>query len=171
MKTLAILILLCVSSYGADIITTNTTADITTKISERRDKDGKPDLHVETVYRGKTKVLMIMSHRNKQGVMAVTRNYFVGGKSVLAESDDDGDGFFESVMVFDQVTDDFEMFIRQPDGSVKPISTQTLEATKKQKAVADESGRKLLQKPDMSDKEISDLLQETRQKIENIEKE
>jgi hypothetical protein len=171
MKTLAILILLCASSYGADITTTNITADITTKTFERRDGDGKSSLHIETVYRGKTKVLMIMSQRNKQGVMTVTRNYLVGGKSVLAESDEDGDGFFESVMVFDPATDDFEMFIRKPDGSVKPISTQTLEATKKQTAVVDESLRKLFQKPDMSDKELSNLLEENRQKIESIEKE
>jgi hypothetical protein len=77
MKALTILILLCVSSYGADIITTNTTADITTKIFERRDGDGKPSWRVETVYRGKTKIMVIMSHPDKQGVMTVTRNYLV----------------------------------------------------------------------------------------------
>ena len=171
MKALVILILLCVSSYGADIITTNTTADITTKIFDRRDGDGKPSLRIETVYRDKTKVLVITSHRNKQGVMTVTRGYMVGGKMVMAESDENGDGAFESVTVFDPATDDFEMFTRQPDGSVKPISTQTLEATKKQAAVAAESIRKLFQKPNMSDKELSDLLEENRQKIESLEKE
>jgi len=172
MKTLAILILFCTSSYGADItITTNNTSDITTKTSERRDRDGKPDLRVETVYRGKTKVLRVMSHRNSQGVMAVTRMYLVGGKCAMAETDEDGDGTFESVTVFDPGTDDFEIFRRQPDGSVKPASTQTVEATKKQKAVVDESMNKLLQRPNMSDKELSDLLQENRQKISDIEKE
>jgi len=171
MKTLAILILLCASSYGADITTTNITADITTKTFERQDGDGKPSLRIETVYRGKTRVLRITSKRNRQGVMTVTRGYFVGGKMVMAESDENGDGFFESIMTFDPVTDDFEVFIRQPDGAVKPISTQTLEATKKQTAVVDESLRKIFQKPNMSDQELSSLIEENRKKTESIEKE
>jgi hypothetical protein len=171
MKALTILILLCVSSYGADIITTNTTADITTKIFERTDGDGKPSWHIETVYRGKTKVLMITSHRNEQGIMTVTRSYFVGGKMVMAENDENGDGMFESVTVFDPATDDFEVFTRKSDGSVKPISTQTLEADKKQAAVIDESVKKLFQEPIMSDMELSNLVMESQQKIKSIEKE
>jgi hypothetical protein len=170
MKALTILILLCVSSYGADIITTNTTADITTKIFDRRDGDGKP-WHIEMVYRGKTKIMTIRSHPDKQGVMTATRSYTVGGKVVMVESDENGDGVFESVTVFDPATDDFEMFIRQPDGSVKPVSTQTMEATKKQTAVANETIKKLTQKPDMTDKELNSLLEENRQKIESLEKE
>jgi hypothetical protein len=171
MKTLTMLILLCVSAYGADITTTNITADITTKTFERQGGDGKPDLRIETVYRGKTKVLVITSKRNKQGVMTVTRGYLVGGKMVMAESDKNGDGFFESVVTFDPVTADFEVFIRQPDGSVKPISTQTLEATKKQTEVIDESLRNIFQKPNMSDQELSRLIEENRKKIESMEKE
>jgi hypothetical protein len=89
----------------------------------------------------------------------------------MAESDENGDGIFESVTVFDPATDDFEMFIRQPDGSVEPISTQTLEATKKQFAVADESVKRLFQKPIMSDRELSNLVEESQQKIESLEKE
>jgi hypothetical protein len=170
MKTLAILILLCASSYGADIITTNTTADITTIIYEHRDGDGKP-WHIERVFRGKTKIMMIVSHPDKQGVMTATRSYIVGGKVVMVESDENGDGVFESVTVFDPTTNDFEMFIRQPDGSVKPISTQTLKVTKKQAAIGDETARKMFQKPDMTDKELNGLLEENRQKMESLEKE
>jgi hypothetical protein len=68
----------------------------------------------------------------------------------MIESDENGDGFFESVAVFDPVTDDFEMFTRQADGSVKPVSTEALEAIKKKKVAADESLGKLLH--NMSDK-------------------
>src|SRR5689334_1289560 len=125
MKTLAILILFCSSLYGADITTTNVVGDITTKISERSDEDGKPNLRIETVYRGKTKVLQILSRRNKQGTLAiVSRSYLVDGKLHMVESDEDGDGVFESIAVFDPVSDSFEMFTRQPDGTVKPVSTQ-----------------------------------------------
>ena len=42
------------------------------------------------------------------------------------------------------------MFTRQVDGSVKPVSTEALEAIKKKKVAADESLGKLLH--DMSDK-------------------
>jgi hypothetical protein len=172
MRTLAILILFCASLYGADSTTTNIVGDITTKVSGRTAKDGKPEVRIETVYRGKTKVLLILSRRNRQGVLAVvSRSYLVNGKLSMVESDEDGDGFFESVAVFDPVTDDFEMFTRQPDGTVKPVSTQILRATKKQKAAADGSLRTLLQNPNMSDKEMSNLLEENRQKIEDIEKE
>jgi len=151
MKTLAILILFCTSLYGADTTTTNIVGDITTKTSERSGKDGKPDVRIETVYRGKTKVLQILSRRNKQGALAVvSRSYLIDGKLHMIESDENGDGFFESVAVFDPVTDDFEMFTRQVDGSVKPVSTEALEAIKKKKVAADESLGKLLH--DMSDK-------------------
>ena len=172
MKTLAILILFCASLYGADVtVTTNTVSDITTITSERRDKDGKPELRIESIYRAKTKVMTITSKRNKQGMLAVTsRGYFANGKLVMAEADANGDGIFESFSVFDPRTDDFEMFTRQPDGAVKPVSTQTLELIKQKKEVADESLRMLLQKPDISEKEIGDLLQENRRKIKEIDK-
>ena len=151
MKTLAILILFSTSLYGADIATTNVVGDITTKISERSGQDGKADLRVETIYRGKSKVLQILSRRNKQGALTVvSRSYLVDGKLHMVESDDDGDSFFESVAVFDPVTDNFEMFTRQADGSVKPVSTEAIKEIKKKKVAVDESLGKLLH--DMPDK-------------------
>jgi hypothetical protein len=67
MKTLALLILFCAASYGADITTTNVAGDITTIISEHQDKDGKPEWRSETSYRNRAKILQVLSHRNKQG--------------------------------------------------------------------------------------------------------
>jgi len=172
MKTLTILILLCASAYAADTTTTNVVGDITTKISERTTKDGKPDVRVETVFRGKTKVLQILSRPNKQGRLAVvSRSYLAGGELVMTESDEDGDGVFERISVYCPGTDDIEMFRRRPDGSVKPVNTQTVEATKKQMAVGSESMRKLIEKPDASNQEISEALQQARQKIQDLEKE
>src|SRR6266516_5398024 len=57
------------------------TNGITSKIFERnRDKDGKPDVRIETVYRGDKTVMLIWSKPNAQGVMTVTsRSYFAGG--------------------------------------------------------------------------------------------
>ena len=145
MKTLLVLILFCTSLYGAVTTTTNNVGDITTKITERLGEAGKPDFRFETVYRGKTIVLQILSRRNKQGAMAiVSRGYFVDGKHHMDETDEDGDGFFESITVINPVTGDFEKFTRLADGSVKPMSTEALEAIMKKLEVADELLRKLL---------------------------
>jgi hypothetical protein len=89
----------------------------------------------------------------------------------MSESDKDGDGVFKCISLYRLGTDDLEMFQRQPDGSVKPVSTQTLEATKKQMEVISESAKKLIEKKDLTDQEISDSLQQTRQKVQELEKE
>ncbi len=168
MKTLAgILLLISFGCCGQD------TSGNTNRVTEiDRDKDGKIDVRIETVYRGNTKVMMIMSHRNRQNVMAVTtRSYLADGKLVMVESDEDADGTLESITVFRPDTDSFEMFTRQADGSVKPVSTQKLDSIKRQKAVADTSMREFFNKPEMTDKEIRALLERNRQKIEAIKKE
>jgi hypothetical protein len=151
MKSLIFLILLCATVYGADR-TTNSAPEITTKVTDIPGKGGKPDTRIETMSRGKTKVLMTMSRRNASGAMVVTtRCCLVAGKVVMAESDEHGDGVFRLVTVFNPSNpDDFEMFTRQPDGSLKPMSTEAVNAAKKKTAVADESLRKLLEQADTS---------------------
>ena len=171
MKTFAILFLFCASVYGADTITTNVVGDITTKLFERTAKDGKPEFRFERVYRGKTEILQIMSRPNKQGALAVVSRNYILGEDFMTESDENGDGVFELISLHRSGTDDLEMFRRQPDGSVKPVSTQTLEATKKQNAAAVEPIKKLIEKSDMSDQEISNSLQQARQKVQDLEKE
>ncbi len=168
MKTIVILILLCASAYGADITTTNIAGEITTVVSERRTDDGKPKYRVETSYRGKERILRVTSRPNKQGKMAMTsRTYFAGGKLVMVESDDDGDGTFSHFAVFLPGTDDLEMFTREPDRSVKPASAKEIELVKKESDLAVESFIKM--KPGVSDQEIAKSLQETRQKIQDLQ--
>jgi hypothetical protein len=72
MKTLGVLLLLTAFACCAQ-----DTSGITNKVTEiDRDKDGKTDVRIETVYRGKTKVMMIISRRNQQGAMSViSRSY------------------------------------------------------------------------------------------------
>jgi len=172
MKTHAILILFCVSLYGADTTTTNIVGDITTKVSQRSGKDGKPDVRIETLYRGKTKVMTVTSRRNEQGVMAVTaRGFLADGELVMAESDEDGDGTLESVAVFNPDTGNFEMFTRQSDGTVQALPSQKLESLKRQKATVDASLKELVDRPDMTTKEMGDLLENNRQKLEAIKRE
>lgn len=170
MKALLVLFLLCASVYGADTTSTNIVGDITTETSERT-KDGKPYVRIETVYRDKTKILQTLSRPNKQGVLAVTsRSFLVGGERVLIESDEDGDGVFEHRTLFRPGTDDLEMFRLQPGGAVKPVSTQTIEATKKQTSAVNEAMRRLIGKENLSDQEISNTLQQTRQAVQDLQK-
>jgi len=166
MKAFVILLLFCASLYGADT-TTNKTSDITSKVTERERDGGKTHLHWETVYRGKTPILRVLQ-TTRDGVTKTSRSYQVGGTLVMIESDEDGDGRFESVTVVGPGTDDLEMFTRQSDGSVKPVSTKTLQATKKQLATVDDTAGKLFQKEDLTDEQISDLMQETRKKIPDL---
>ena len=175
MKAIAVLILFCAPLYGADITTTNTVGDITTKVSERTAKDGKPEVRVETVYRGKARILQTLSQPDKQGRLAiVSRSYLVGGDLVMIESDEDGDGMFERISLYRPGTDDFEMLTRQRDGSIKPLSTEKLVAYKQQKAATDkimaESFQKMME-TDMTDEELGKLLEETKEKVQGVLKE
>ena len=171
MRTIALLFLLCASAYG-DTITTNVVDDITTKVSEfKSSKDGKTE-RIERVFRGKTEILQTWSRCNKQGVMVPTaRSYLIGGDLVMIESDDDGDGVFKNISLYRPGTDDLEMFRREADGSVKPVSTQTLEATKKQEALIDEFNKKLFDKKGASEQDIGERLQKMQQKYLDLEKE
>jgi len=146
---------------------------ITNKVTEiDRDKDGEVDIRIETAYRGKTKVMMTMSRRTQQGVMAVrSRGYLADGELVVVESDEDADGTLESIAVFKPDSDDFEMFTRQPDGTVMPVCTQRLDSIKRQMAVADATMQRVFNGPEMTDKELGDLLEQNRQKIEAIKQE
>ena len=164
MKTLAVLILFCVSLVYAE------DTNITSKVFEKKEQNGEIILRMETTYRGKEKVLMIMSRRNKQGRLAVTsRSYLVCGNLVMTESDEDRDGTFETIAAYSPGTDEIEVFIRQPDGTVKPVSTKTLEAYKKQQAALPEFFNKY--QTNMSNEEFDKLFQETQKKIQDAEKE
>lgn len=168
MKTFVAFVLLAgFTCFGQDA------SGITNRVTEiDRDKDGRVDVRIETAYRGKTKVMMTMSHRTQQGVMAVqSRSYYADGKLVMVESDEDGDGTLESITTFRPGTDEFEMFTRHDDGTVRPVSTQRLDSIKRQKAVADASVRELFDNPDMSAGEVGELLERNRQKIEAIKNE
>jgi hypothetical protein len=163
----AFLLLVAFGCCGQD------TSGITNKVTEvDRDNDGRIDIRIEMAYRGKAKVMMTMSRRNQQGVMKIeSRSYLVGGELVMVESDQDGDGTFESITVFRPDTDSIEMFTRQPDGTVQPVSTKKLDSNKRQKAVADASMKRLFDGPEMTDKELGDLMEQSRQKIDAIKKE
>jgi hypothetical protein len=132
MKTLAILMLLCTSLYGADgMTTTNVVGDITTQVYQQNSDDGKLHLRRETVYRGKVEVMQSTTCYKDGKPTRATRSYYLDGKLVMFEYDEDGDGFFESFSLYNTMTGSFEKFTREADGSVKPLSTGSLDAIKK----------------------------------------
>lgn len=144
--------------------------EISTKVFERdRDNDGQPDLRVETISRGTNAVLRVRSSR-KGNRTAVSRSVMVGGELVMIETDDDGDGLFETLAAFLPGRQEMEVFSRSVDGSIKPTSAVTLEAYKKQNAAVVEFWDKTLGSG-MSDEKLPELIQETQEKIRNAERE
>jgi hypothetical protein len=165
MRALVILTLFAAFSCRAQDM-----SDISSKVFEKKDKEGKTAIRIETVYRGKTKVMMIMSRRNFQGALVVTcRGYLVGGDLVMTESDEDGDGMFETIAVYRTGEHDMEVFTRQHDGSVQPVSKKTLQSYKEQNAAISEFWDKAFQK-DMNDGRIGKLLQDTQKKIQDTDR-
>jgi len=166
---LALAILGCSGCATQGVIQQPNGTDITNKVIDiDRDKDGKVDVRFETVYRGATKVLMITSRPNRHGVMTVwSRGYYVGGDLTMVEDDEDGDGVLETISVLRP--GDIEVFTRQSDGSVTPISADKLQVVKKQNAAIAEFWNKALQ-PDFDTSKAADLFEETQQKIQDAAK-
>lgn len=169
MKILVALILSWASLCNADNINTNA-SDITTKVSERERDGGKIRIRLETTSRNNKPILRIL-RTTRDGVTKVSRSYEVGDGLVMVETDEDGDDLFEQFSLFRPGTEDMEMFTRQPDGTVKPVSTQTLLATKKQVATVDDAVGKLFQKDGLTDRQLEELIQTAQRKIRDAEKE
>jgi hypothetical protein len=143
--------------------------DTTNKVSERRNPDGTLRWRIETISRGKTPILRV--HQSfKAGKTTTTRSYMVGGEMVMMEADEDGDGFFETTIVYRPSKGDLEVFTRERNGSVSPVSARTLAAYKKQHAAITELWDKAFDK-DMDADKFIDRLHDTQRKILDAEKE
>jgi len=166
MRTLVIILLFVAFGCRA-----GDTSDITNKVFEKTNKDGTVSFRMVTTYRGKEMVMVEMFRPNAQGVLAIaSRSYFAGGDLVMTESDEHKSGRFDTIAVYRAGTDDMEVFTRQADGSVKPVSTQTLQVYKKQNATVSDVVGMMFTDTNASDAEISERIQEIRQKIQDAEK-
>jgi gas vesicle protein len=166
MRALVIILLfVAVGCYAGD------TLDITSKVFEKKDKDGKITFRMVTTYRGKAKVMMEIFRPNVQGVLAISaRSYLAGGNLVTTESDEHKSGKLDTVAVYHPGTDDMEVFTRQADGSVKPASTQTLRAYKKQNAAISDFIGTIWTNTNTNDEEILERIQATQKKIQDAQK-
>ena len=86
----------------------------------------------------------------------------------MTESDEHNSGRFDTIAVYRSGTDDMEVFSREEDGSVKPLSTQTLSAYKQQSAAFSNFFSEM--PTNASDSDILKRFQQTRQKIQDAEK-
>ena len=129
MKIAVILIISCLTSYGAD----QKSSDTPEATSEVFDKDlphGEGHVHAQRFYRGKTRILMI-DQKTVAGLTKTSRVFILGDVTVY-ESEDDGDGRFKSVVLYNEKTKQLEGFVGKRDGSAVPFDAKPIAATKEQ---------------------------------------
>ena len=161
MKVIITVLLFCALGVAAQ--------DTTSKVSEKRNPDGTLRWRIETTSRGKTPILRV--HQTfKAGKTTATRSYMVGGEMVMLEADEDGDGLFETTIVYQPSKKDMEVFTREADGTPRPVSAQTLAAHKRQHAAIDELWDHAFDK-DMDADKFIDRMQDTQRKIRAAENE
>jgi hypothetical protein len=116
--------------------------------------------------------MVVLSKLNARGVWTVgSRAYHVAGKTVLIEGDDDGDGFFETLIVYRTDSDDFEVFTREANGSVRPASKRVLDAHKKQSAAFAEFFQEMQASTNLDDRTIEERIRRTQEKIQDAAQE
>ena len=129
MKLGAILILSCSLAYGADEKTSDT-PEATRQVVDKDLSNGRGHIHAERFYRGKTRILSI-DQKTVAG-QTKTGRVFVLGDVTVYETEDDGDGRFKSVVLYNDKTKQIEGFIGKRDGTAVPFDAKTLAATKEQ---------------------------------------
>jgi hypothetical protein len=130
-----------------------------------RDKDGRPDVRTEIISRDAVKQMMVMSRTDKSGEWKVNaRSFYVGSHMAVTEADEDGDGFFEMVVVYREDPKDVNAFVRERDGSVRPAEVKVVEMLRKQDAVLSEFWSKTVRDPE----NFKGAIMEAREKMKEI---
>ena len=78
-----------------------------------------------------------MMHKVKVGQSGTSNavSYFYSdGKMVMAESDEDGDGNWDSLVVYGQESDSFEVFRRNTQGQATPVKYEEMLKLREEKA-------------------------------------
>lgn len=155
---------LCTSSCGQEVDT------VVKKVFEQdKDKDGAPDLRIETHTRGETRVFIRMERKLQNGAWSVTQSYLVSGEIFSVEEDEDGDGFFETLIVFNPPKNGLEVFLREKDGSTVVASADVKASYQKMLGAVDEFWD---QDPSaLDEKTVEELIDETKQRIGSAGKE
>jgi len=102
-------------------------ATITTKSFVIPGRHGRPDVRCERTYRGKTCIMTVVSEKRASGEFVPYARSFELGYALVVESDEDRDGFFETLAISDDVSQNhLEVFTRDRDGTLHPISGEKL---------------------------------------------
>lgn len=133
-----------------------------------KDKDGTPELKIETHTRGKTRLFVQMQRKLPSGAWSATRSYSVSGKTFVIEEDRDGDGIFETIVVLDPYKKDLEVFSRQLDSSIVVESPDVKAIYGTMFSALEEFWQKAFE--DDTKIAIEKLIIETKQKIESAGK-
>jgi hypothetical protein len=83
------------------------------------------------------------------------------------ESDEDSDGFFETVAVYREDPEDVKAFVRERDGSVRPAEVKMVDVLRKQNALLKEFWSKPERDPEKMEAAIIGL----RERIKEITEE
>ncbi len=139
---------------------------LSTKMAEvDSDKDGRPDVRTEIISRDGQKEMMVMSRTDKSGEWKINaRSFYVGPHMAVTESDEDGDGFFEMVVVYREDPKDVNAFVRQRNGSVRPAEVKVVEMLRKQDALLSEFWSKAVSDPET----MKRAMMEARKKMKEI---
>src|ERR1039457_2248579 len=80
MKTMTFLLMLCASSWGGEVMTTNVVGELTSVVTDYKTKDGWSCGQSEAIYRGKSKLLEEIRGWSRLGNPVLSqRIYFAGG--------------------------------------------------------------------------------------------
>jgi hypothetical protein len=114
---------------------------VASKIYEYKDKAGKCVGSMEQVYRGNDEIMMVMRSLNSLGDLVVSsRSYFIHGDMVMTEMATRKDDKLDTIIFRHPGSDDLEVFRRQADGSVRPASTELVQAFINQNSVMSKMG-------------------------------
>jgi hypothetical protein len=124
-KIAAIFILVCSLAYAADEKTSGipeATQPVATQAVVDGDlPNGRGHIHRETFYRGNTRIMEF--HQKTVAGQTKTGRIFILGDVTVYETEDDGDGRFRSVILFNDKTKQAEGFIGKRDGTAVTIDT------------------------------------------------
>ena len=141
MKIGAIFILVCSLAYAADEKTSPTPA-APAAVQAVMDNDlpnGRGHIHTEMFYRGNQHTPIMQFHQKTVAGQTKTGRIFILGDVTVYETEDDGDGRFRSVILFNDKTKQVEGFIVKRDGTAVlfdgtagPFDAKAVAATKEQ---------------------------------------
>ena len=106
---------------------------MTVKRSERKE-DGKVVRKTESFFRNGKQILLTVKTLDKQGRWRASRSYEIDKYTSVTESDEDGDGHFEALIIFHGKGKSLEAFERLKNGDVLPFSPEKLKALRAQYA-------------------------------------